>query len=217
MKTPTLGNPPATRDRLLEAAGQVFARAGFREARVREIATRAEANVAAVNYHFRGKEGLYSAVLERSFRIAMEKYPPDGGLGPWATPPERLRAFIQSLLYRLLTDGPHAQYAALMAREMVEPTAALDRIARQVIRPMYVQLCSLVGTLAGVRPSQERVRRCARSIVGQCLFYKHAEPVLRRLEGRWGWTPRDLEELTDHIQAFSLAGIRQIAKGGGSK
>lgn len=215
MKTATLPSAQDTRQRLLQAAGTVFARVGFRKATVREIVTRAEANVAAVNYHFRDKESLYAAVLEHSFRAAVEEYPPDGGLGLGASAEDRLRAFIRSFLLRLLTQGPHAQHAQLMAREMVEPTAALDRIVRQVIRPLFLQLCSLVRELAGSRIGSERVRRCARSIVGQCLFYKHAEPVLQRLEGRRAWSPRDIEELTGHLAAFSLAGIRQIAGGGG--
>ena len=49
---------PETRERLLEAAGEVFAERGFREATVRGICKRANANNAAVNYHFGEKEEL---------------------------------------------------------------------------------------------------------------------------------------------------------------
>src|SRR5216683_3872831 len=91
--------PPAeTRERLLEAAGAVFSESGFRNATVRDIVTRAGANIAAVNYHFGDKEGLYSAVLEHSAQAALHQYPPHGGLAPDAAAGEQLRAFIRAFL-----------------------------------------------------------------------------------------------------------------------
>src|SRR4051794_36148064 len=74
-----------TRERLLEAAGQVFAEQGFRRATVRQICKRANANVAAVSYHFGDKLKLYAAVINHWLGVALEKYPPDLGLGPDAT------------------------------------------------------------------------------------------------------------------------------------
>lgn len=201
---------PGTRERLLEAAGEVFSRAGFRRATVRAIARRARANVAAANYHFGGKEGLYAEVLERSMRASLERHPPGGGLGPGASPEARLRAFVGSLLRRLFDDGPHAR---LLAREMAEPTRALDGLVRQVIRPLYDRLRSLVRALAPPGASEGRVRLCARSVVGQCLFYKLGEPVLHRLEGRRALSPREIEEIAHHVADFSLAGIRRGGPG----
>jgi TetR/AcrR family transcriptional regulator, regulator of cefoperazone and chloramphenicol sensitivity len=51
-------SPDETRLQLLEAAGEVFAEVGFRDATVREICRRADANIAAINYHFGDKENL---------------------------------------------------------------------------------------------------------------------------------------------------------------
>jgi AcrR family transcriptional regulator len=52
-----------TEKRLLEATGAIFAEHGYRSATVRQICEKARANIAAVNYHFGDKEGLYRAVL----------------------------------------------------------------------------------------------------------------------------------------------------------
>ncbi len=124
-----------TRGRLLEAAGQTFAEHGFRAATVREICRRARANVAAVNYHFRGKEGLYEAVLRHWAGIALQKYPPSLGLRDGAPAEERLHAFIRAFLFRLTDKGRPAWHGRLVAREMVEPTGALDRLVRELMRP----------------------------------------------------------------------------------
>src|SRR4051812_20479295 len=90
-----------TRQRLLEAAGEVFADFGFRKATVRDICSRAEANVAAVNYHFGDKHKLYSEVLKYAHGCAIAKYPPSLGLSPDSLPEKRLHAFVLSFLQRL--------------------------------------------------------------------------------------------------------------------
>ena len=65
--------PELTRDKLIEAAGHVFAERGYRAATIREICRRAGANVAAVNYTFGDKMGLYTEVLRHSVRAAQNR------------------------------------------------------------------------------------------------------------------------------------------------
>src|SRR6185503_13527137 len=59
-----------TRTRLIDAAGEMFAELGFHHTTVRKICQRAGANIAAVNYHFRDKTGLYTEVVRQSMRAA---------------------------------------------------------------------------------------------------------------------------------------------------
>ena len=65
-KLPVREDGVQTRQRLLEIAGQIFAQRGYARTTSKEICKRAGANIAAVNYHFGGKEGLYAAVLEEA-------------------------------------------------------------------------------------------------------------------------------------------------------
>ena len=69
-----------TKARLIEAAGDVFAQHGFRASTVRQICKRARTHVGSVNYHFRDKKGLYTAIFGYSLQLAITKYPPDLGL-----------------------------------------------------------------------------------------------------------------------------------------
>ena len=62
----------ATRERLLEAACALFAERGWHGARVQDVCRAADANIAAVNYHFGGKEGLYRAVWDRALADAVD-------------------------------------------------------------------------------------------------------------------------------------------------
>ncbi len=204
-------NPVETKLRLLGAAGEVFAERGFRDATVREICERAEANIAAVNYYFGDKEGLYREVLNHWAELSRQKYPPDLGLRGDATAEERLNAFIRSFLFRILDKSQPGWHGKLMVREMTQPTEALNDLIDEVYRPLTERLDAIVGELLGLAASTEKIRQCTRSVLGQCAYYRHARPVIQRMTPDQRFEPDDIEQLAKHITAFSLAGIRQIA------
>src|SRR2546422_11732495 len=103
-QTSPVAAPAETNDRLLQAAGEVFADVGFRRATVREICARAGANVAAVNCHFGDKAGRYAAVVKYGVSHALQKGPPDMGFTAVGSPApgQRLRAYGRSLPIRPL-------------------------------------------------------------------------------------------------------------------
>jgi AcrR family transcriptional regulator len=209
------GRSEATRERLLEAGAEVFAERGYRRATVREILRRAgAANLSAVNYHFRDKAQLYAAVLERLMRRAGERFPTRMGLGSRAPGPRaRLRAFVRSLIHRVLDPGLQSRLGRLMTMEMVDPTPALDRVVEAVIRPLYEELLGILRELLPRGAGRRSLHLAARSVVGQVLFYRHCAPVLARLDRRpAGWTP-DLEALAAHVASFSLGGVAAAGRG----
>lgn len=201
---------PETSQRLLDAAGPVFARLGYRDATVREICQRAGVNVAAVNYHFGDKLELYTQTLARCMREGLERYPVTLGVAPQAAAEERLFAFVHSFLLRILGDGNPDWQGQLIAREMMEPTEALDRIVEELIRPLFKHLCAIVAELLGTRATPAQVILCARSIVSQCVFYHHSRPVLQRLSPHEGSGSEHVLRLARHISAFSLAALRHV-------
>lgn len=201
----------ATRQRLLDAAGEIFADQGFRAATVRDICKRAGANGAAVNYHFGNKQQLYGAVFLYAHDCAMERHPvPTGGS---AKPEERLRAFVASFLRRILDQGRPAWHGKLMAREMVEPTGVLDIMVAKGVRPQFEFLSQVVRELVGDLPP-ERLRRLGASVVAQCLFYFHAQPVITRLFPELKFDDAEIAALAEHVSEFSLAGLAAAGRKG---
>jgi AcrR family transcriptional regulator len=201
-----------TRRQLLEAAGEVFAEVGFRDATVRAICRRAGANVAAINYHFGDKETLYGEVLRYSHGKTLEKYPPLLGVAEDAPPEKKLRAFVHSILLRIFDKGPTAWHGKLMSREMIEPTGALDSLIEERIRPIITQLWKIVAEILDRPMNDERVRLCSFSIVSQCVFYNHCRPVVSRLVP--DQLPQDaasIEKLAGHITNFSLAAMKHFS------
>ncbi len=82
-----------TPERVLASACEVFAEKGFRDATVAEICERAQANIAAVNYHFGDKSSLYNSCWRHAFKVALDAFPLNGDLDEDAAPEERLGAF----------------------------------------------------------------------------------------------------------------------------
>lgn len=209
------GRSEDTKQRLMEAAGEVFAQQGFRAATIREICSRAGTHVGAVNYHFGDKEGLYAAVLAYAHTSAMRRYPPDLGLEAGERDPEaRLRAFVHSFLLRMLAEGFPAWYGKFMAFEIAEPTKAFDQLIENTIQPLFTYLRDIVSELLRrPRPAQEREDEltflCATSIVGQCLHYFTARRVIELLSPE-GFDSADIQRLTEHVTRFSLGAIKAL-------
>jgi AcrR family transcriptional regulator len=202
-----------TQQRILDAAGEVFAEFGYRAATVRQICEKAGANVAAVNYYFRDKEGLYLAVLRSVPDAHAEKYPAQLDLNPDATPEQQLRAYVQSMIHRVFDPGRPGWHSKIIAREMVEPTLALDTLVEDFARPLHRELSGVVRRLLGSAATDENVRLAALSVMGQCVYYHHARTVLKRLYPEQMYGAEDIVRLVDHITEFSLAGLQEFARG----
>ena len=204
--------PAETRLQLIEAAGQVFAEVGFQNATVREICRRAGANVAAVNYHFGDKETLYVEVIRYSHQKAYDKYPPFLDVPPDAPTEKRLHAFVHSLLLRIFEKGSTAWHGRVMSREMIEPTAAMDSLVEERMRPMALELSQLVAEIMKCPAGDDRVMSCGLSIVSQCVFYHHCQPVITRLFPRMqSMDAQGIAQLADHITRFSMAAMKHMA------
>jgi TetR/AcrR family transcriptional regulator, regulator of cefoperazone and chloramphenicol sensitivity len=208
----------STRERLLDAAGTIFAEQGFRAATVREICDRAGANVAAVHYHFHDKAQLYAAVLQHAHGCALQRFPAHDAAAAASTSAEqRLLFFVRAFLQRIFDGGQPAWFGKLIAREMIEPTPALDALVTSSIRPQCETLMGIVRELLGAAATDERVRWSAGSIVGQCVFYHHSRPVVVRLFPEQRYAPQDIARLAEHIAGFSalaLSAMRAAAEGG---
>ncbi len=201
-----------TRHRLLEAAGEVFAKRGFRQATVREICKRAHANVAAINYHFHDKRGLYEAVLKYALRCVREKYCTAHRPSAPANAEQELREVIAARLHAVFDLGRTAWHGKLMSREMIEPTEALNTVVKEELAPLFQRLQSCVRAILGSGTSDEQVRRCAFSISSQWVFYHYNRQVISRLDPTMRFGPEHIDALAEHIAQFSLAALKELRR-----
>jgi AcrR family transcriptional regulator len=199
-----------TANRILQAAGQIFADKGFQAATIREICALAEVNLASVNYHFRDKETLYFETLKHAEEQMIARFP----LPAWESsiPAEqRLYDFVFTMLSRLLNTELAPWQHRLMMREVMQPTAAVRELAERYFRPHFVQLNSIVAELLPPGTNEARRHLAALSIIGQCVHHRVGREIIAMLlppeEIATGF---DAASLAKHITAFSLQGLRQL-------
>jgi AcrR family transcriptional regulator len=192
--------------RLVETAGAAFGERGYEGVGIREICQRAGANVAAVNYHFGDKRGLYVACLRHAQSCRVD----DLAAAEWPvglSAPEKLRAFIRGVLESKLDPSRPSWHLEMMLREMSRPTDACREIVEDYIRPMAESLGAVLQELMPEMVWDRRAWMIGFSIISQILFYHINQPVIRLLMGEQEFQSLTLDELTDHITQFSLAAL----------
>ncbi len=95
-------------------------------------------------------------------------------------------------------------------REVLEPSPALDSIAREIIVPLHEHLTRLVRGIVGDAAAPEQVRRCVFSIFGQCTYYRNAREINRRVYPELEYDADEIEATANHIAEFSLAGLQRV-------
>jgi AcrR family transcriptional regulator len=199
-----------TRSRLLLIAAQLFAARGFRRVTVREICREAHANVAAVNYHFGGKLGLYREVLSTAVQTMRSTTDAARAAGKGRSPEFKLREYVRIFLERVVRTAGDNWIHQLMMREMADPTPALDLVADRVIRPRLEYVADTVAEILHRDPDDEVVKRCVLSIQAQVHAAMPSYMAKRLLPDLHH--PAALEQLAEHIARFSLGGIHMVAE-----
>jgi AcrR family transcriptional regulator len=202
-----------TKERILESAGIIFGKKGFKDATIRGIAREAQVNIAAINYHFRDKEGLYGAVLEDVFHTGFTRFPATPETGDDGDPQQRLRIFIKAMFYRLQSRegwGGMSGQGRLIARELLDPSPAFEKILDKYVKPHKDLLLNIIVDIMQINPGPKKLLPCAISIIGQCIYYALASTVIRKISADSAPTEDNLDQLADSVWLFSLGGIARI-------
>lgn len=125
-----IGTHFSTKDRILGAAEELFAQQGFGATSLRQVTTRADVNIAAVNYHFGSKENLVNEVFRRRMdemsaqrlarlKVAVQQHP--GELEPV------LAAFVEPALALAQDRHGGGAFIRVIARAYAEKNDSLRK------------------------------------------------------------------------------------------
>jgi AcrR family transcriptional regulator len=196
-----------TRQSILKAAIDLFAQKGFEGASVRAIVSKARVNQAAINYHFKGKEGLYLEVLKIAFdRFTLHDDSEADKIG--GTSREiALRRFVSQQLRPLLARDEMSRYVHIFAWESVRPSKVLRKFLTTNAAPFLARATDLVRQFLPPHAPEKDVLCGAIWLMGQCsVFVRNREqfmqpPFSLKIDQAF------VEQLTDFITALALQGL----------
>jgi AcrR family transcriptional regulator len=183
------------RTRILAAAGPIFAEKGFNGATVREICQAADVNVASVNYYFGDKQRLYVEAVKRAHPLHNAPQPaPDW---PPGTPPrQKLADYIRGMAVPMLGARRERWQAQLLAREMMNPSAACREIVEDFVRQRFNLLLRIVSEILPADTPRHRCHLVTLSIVAQFVYFRAGRGVIEMLLGA--------EEVAEHHRTEHL-------------
>lgn len=204
-----MGATSDTAIRIVEAAERLFARGGDEATSLRAITREAGVNVAAVHYHFGGRDGLIRVVLDRQVapinarRIqlldaAVATY------GESVPVPVLLEAFLRPDLEVLdALRGENPQLARFMGRAYTEPGTAVAGFKDAQFAEITARLVPLLRrALPSVDPAQLAVRLRLVIAIVTTLFATAAPPG-----GSDPLGVADIEDQLDRLVSFLAPGM----------
>ena len=200
-----------TRVRILEAACELFAAKGYAGTTTQDICAKAEANIAAVNYHFRSKDNLYRDVWAHLHGLAMARW--DGSVGEADTAEGKLRAFIRLRVESILSDGPESHWPRIIHWEMGQPTALHEELTDRYMQPKRRWFTGVVRDLVGDTLDEHTLRLAGFCIHSPLIHLGEMKARPRHAPcRRTGHSEGDPEALVETLCTFALAGLRELAR-----
>ncbi|WP_390621372.1 transcriptional regulator CecR [Yersinia frederiksenii] len=218
---PTTPRGEQARQQLIQAATELFGEQGLKGATTREIALRAEQNIAAITYYFNSKEGLYLAVAQQIADFIKQAFAPLAQeidqflqLPPQEQNSEQQLHYIRRGLLEfshLMTQPETLNISKIMAREQLSPSDAYLLIHTQVIAPLHQKLNQLLAAFIGADANATKTILHTHALIGEVLAFRMGRETIRRQAG-WldiGKAESELinQVLIEHIDLL-LYGLR---------
>lgn len=197
----------STRDAILDAAEELFARQGFSATTIKQIGARAGVNSALLYYYFDDKETLYRESLRRLFGGFISEVSRRLQLG--ATPIEGIRRLVETQVEYM---AAHPHMSKLLVRELVDHNAAhAEESITRLAATAFKQLCELIerGQHDGIFRRELDSRFAAISTIAQVAYLFIAQPAVGLLLGHGveGPPPEAIGAFGQHAADFALAAL----------
>jgi AcrR family transcriptional regulator len=190
-----------TRGRLIDAALDRIAEHGEDGVTLRELTQAANANVAAVSYHFGSLKSLCDAAIEQALEAYLDAQEEAvGRLGVESTIEELAASFARPMIHAVSVGGRELAVMRIVARAGIEPPEGWTRFDQRFERSRVDVLRVLKANVHGVTDRELILRiRC----VAGMLNWIALAPVGAELRGK---SEKQLERLLVPVLAGAFRG-----------
>ncbi|NID14729.1 TetR/AcrR family transcriptional regulator [Luteibacter yeojuensis] len=198
----------STRAQLLDVAGRLFAEHGYLGTSSKEICLRAGMNMAAVNYHFGSRDGLYEAVLVEAHRQLVSVEDLAAFARSDRPPGEKLRALVAHFV-KQAGLGEKSWGFKVVLREVMAPSPLVNTLVEQAVAPKAGIVSRLMAAYLGLPSSHPAVQRGMMLTIFPCIALLIAPEGLRKkvLPALSPTSEGLLEDMTTYI----LAGLDALS------
>ena len=195
------------RQRILNAATQVFAEEGLRGARTRKIARLAGVNVASIHYYFGTKEELYQRIIRPIFTMMMNRVK---GASQSSDDPRQCIEAVVDAYFDLLRD--HPEMPRLMMWDLVDGGIAIEKVIKPILNEEKIvfsqRLQEVVqkGQSMGIFKPQTAAQAVI-SLVALCVFPFFASRLINTFFPDQALNAEFLTERRLHVKDLIISGL----------
>lgn len=192
-----------TRQRILEAAGQLFAERGYHSTTSKAVCERAQTNLAAINYHFGSRDGLYQAVVSTALNHLVGLDYLRQLASSDASAQEKLSLLIDGLVFSVIEE--RSWHPRIWAREILSPSPQHALILRNETLPRAEIVLPILAELTGLPADAPALSSGLLAMIAPCMLLMLAEPTVE--------TPiqplfqRPAHEVAAELRRFVFAGL----------
>lgn len=192
-----------TRAQIIECAGRLIAAQGFAQTTSKSICQAAQVNMAAVNYHFGSRDGLYMAVLQEVHDHLLTLGELQSLYGSRQKPEQKIAAFLRLYVENALKQNNW--YIEVWTRELLAPSPVFMKIFHSNL-PKFKMALQLFAQYLELPESDLRLHSCIFGTMApfMLLYLQRRSPILQHLPASF-----DRESFLDALQDYALTNLAQ--------
>jgi AcrR family transcriptional regulator len=204
-----------TKEKILKAAVELFSEKGFTATTTRDICAKAQCNIAAVNYHFHGKKGLGTAVIDYLFEdyderhSAFLKAPLPTTEGDWQN---AVVSFIHNFISEGKDEYKTTHRTRIVFRELSNPTTLFHDMHTRFLKPIQECVRNLIRLGLREDSNEAEVNMWLITLMSQCVFFRKKHTSEMGLTNINLNDPKNVDLVSSHIAKTLFGSLKFVNK-----